>query len=267
MITREINDSLRAEKSWNDVASGLGRVLMGYAVLVFGIVTASVLLYSALQPLLSTPPKRMTIEHTWLFYGGLAISKITGLAAWGLIIAGQWRCLMSSSERNGAKWIIFMCMTCVVMSPVLHMLAVFGGMSTPVRWFAGPAAMQGLKLKFTVAGTYIMAASLISAVLYKLSFWYYLQTVAACVGATKARIFVFMFMVLTFSMIGFTAYWIFGGLHPNRVTQYAPFVAGGWVLLSLYWVAMILVVKIAIEQTVSLVYDPLRQPQMSMAGS
>lgn len=265
MISQDLNESLRVEKAWGEVASGLGRVLMGYAVLVFGLMVASALLYSSIQPLLAN--KTMKIEHMWFFYAGLAVAKLTGLAAWGLIIAGQWRCLMSSSERNGAKWVIFMCMTCVVMGPVLHMLAWFAGLSTPVRWYAGPQAFHGARIRFTQAGTYIMAASLISTFLYKASFWWYLQTVAACMGATKARVFVVMFLALTVAMTAGTIYWMFGGLHPNRVTDYAPFIAAGWVFLAFYWVVMIWVVKVAIDQTVALVYNPMGTPQMSMAGS
>lgn len=264
MISQQLNDSLQAEKSWGEVSSGLGKVLLGYGVAVFGSMVAAALFYTAVQPLLHTPPRRMTIEHKWFLYGGLAVSLISSLSAWGMIIAGQFRCLMSSSERNGAKWIIFMCMCCVVMSPVLQTLAWMFGTATPVRWHEGPLAVRGAR--FTLGGLYLMAASGITSFLYLATFWYYLQTVAMCMGALKARIFVFMYLVLTVAMACFTGYWMFGGLHPNRVTEYAPYVSLGWALLSVYWVVMIFVVKVSIDQTISAAYNPMRQPQVAVAS-
>src|SRR5204863_2302728 len=141
----------------------LGKVLLGYAALSAGWVVAAAFLYSCYLPILHG--KTLRIEHVWYFYIGLAILKVSGLLAWGLILAGQWRCLMSSSERKGARWIIFFCMTCVVMGPVLHMVAWFGGLSTPIKWTGGPQAMQAVKLKFTLLGLYLMSASLITAAL------------------------------------------------------------------------------------------------------
>jgi hypothetical protein len=269
-LSGHLNNSLRNEKSWSDVAGGLGRVLMGYGALIAGWLIAGSFLFACFLPMLSHKP--LKIEHVWYFYIGAAILKITGLLSWGLILSGQWRCLMSSSERMGARWIIFFCMTCVVMGPVLHALAWTGGLSTPIRWTGGPQALQGVRLKFTLLGLYVMCASLITSGLYKLSFWYYLQTVAACMGAKKARIFVWLFAAALLGMSGFTAWWFFGDLHRNKFTDLAPWVGAGWVAVSVYWVAMIVVVKFAIEQTMTLVYDPLKaqpaaRPQYELAGS
>lgn len=268
-ISSELNAHLRKEQSWADVASGLGRVLFGYLALVIGWFAAAAFFYASFMPVIAG--KTMKIEHMWYFYIGVATLKITGLASWGLILAGQWRCLMSSSERNGARWIMFFCMTCVVMGPVLHILAWLGGLSTPIRWTGGPQAMHAAKVKFTMLGLYLMSASLVTGGLYKLSFWYYLQTVAACMSAPKARAFVWGFLLLTLALAGITAWWLFGGLHENRFRQLALVVVGGWAFLSLYWVAMIVVVKVAIEQTMAEVFNPMKaaaaRPQYQLAGS
>lgn len=267
-ITGDLNQSLRNEKAWAEVAGGLGKVLLGYVALVFGYLVAAAFFYSCYAPILNNKPVK--IEHVWYFYIGSAISMVTGLLAWGLILAGQWRCLMNSPERQGARWIIFFCMTCVVMGPVLHMLAWFGGLSTPIRWTGGPQAFHGLKIKFTMMGLYVMIASLTTSGLYKLSFWFYLQTVTSCMQATKARAVVFLFFVVVLGMAGATYWWLFGGLHPNAVRDLAPWVAGGWVGVAFYWVFMIIVVKAAIEQTMATVFNPMKEthrPQIQLAGS
>ncbi len=130
----------------------------------------------------------------WYFYIGAMILKLSGLLAWGLILAGQWRCLMSSSERMGALDYL-----------LLHDVRGYGAGSShgrlvrravdtdPMdRW---PTSHTGGELKFTLLGIYVMSVSLITGGLYKLSFWYYLQTIAACMEATKARIFIWLFFV------------------------------------------------------------------------
>jgi hypothetical protein len=254
-ISGHLNKSLRNEKSWNDVASGLSKVLLGYAALIVGWMFAAGFFFACYSPLLAHKP--LKIEHVWYFYIGAMILKLSGLLSWGLILAGQWRCLMSSSERMGARWIIFFCMTCVAMGPVLHMIAWFGGLSTPIKWTGGPQAIQAVRLKFTLLGIYVMSASLITAGLYKLSFWYYLQTIAACMEAKKARLFVWLFFVALLGMAGVTAWWFFGRLHVNRFSDLAPWIAAGWASVAVYWVLNIVVVKLAIDQTMALVYDPM----------
>lgn len=267
-ISSELNQSLRNEKAWIEVAGGLGKVLIGYGALVFGWLIAAAFFYACFAPLLNNKP--MKLEHTWFFYIGVTTIILTGMLSWSMIIAGQWACLMNSPERRGARWIIFFCMTCVVMGPVLHKLAWFGGLSTPIRWAGGPQAFMGVKLKFTLLGLYLMCASLVTTGLYKLSFWYYLQTVTSCMGAKKAQFVVFFFFAVVLGMAAFTGWWAFGGLHPNKVSDLAKWVALGWVGVAFYWVFMIVVVKLAIEQTMAQVYNPMQETQraqVQLAGS
>ena len=129
-------------------------------------------------------------------------------------------------------------------------------------------------MKFNLMGVYLMSASLITSWLYKLTFWYYLQTVAGCMGAKKARIFVWMYFAVLFAAAGFTGWWLLGNLHPNLFHNLIPYVIASWVFVALYWVMQIVVVKIAIEQTMAAVFDPLRgkvhepqQPQYELARS
>lgn len=268
-LTADLNDHLRNEKAWSEVAGGLGKVLIGYAALVAGWMVAAGFFYACLAPLLAN--KQPKIEHLWYFYIGVATLKITGLASWGLILAGQWRCLMNSPERNGARWVMFFCMTCVVMGPVLHFLAWFGGLQTPIKWTGGPQAIHAAKIKFTMMGLYVMAASLVTSLGYKLSFWYYLQTVSGCVGASKARTYVWMFFLIVGGMAAFTGWWFFGRLHINKFTDLAPWVAAGWVAVAFYWVSMIVVVKVAIEQAMAEVFNPMQaapaRSHFQVAGS
>jgi len=70
-ISGHLNNSLRNEKSWNDVASGLGKVLMGYGALIVGWFMAAGFFYGCYAPLLAH--KTLKIEHVWYFYIGAGI--------------------------------------------------------------------------------------------------------------------------------------------------------------------------------------------------
>jgi hypothetical protein len=59
-------------------------------------------------------------------------------------------------------------------------------------------------------------------------------------------------------MAGVTAWWFFGHLHVNKFSDLAPWIAAGWASVAVYWVVNIVVVKLAIDQTMALVYDPLK---------
>ena len=266
-LSQELNDALRSESTWSDVSSGLGKILLGYFCYAFGVIVAGACVGAAIVPLVNNKP--LKLEHMWMFYIGAGIMKVTGLFSWITIMGGKWRCLMNTAERYGAKWVIFFCITCVFMAPILSVVASFAGVATPIRWTGGPDAFR--KVKFTMTGLYLLGASGLSFSLCMLSFWYYLATVARCMGASRALWFIGLFIVPLGVASGLTGYWLFGNLHTNRFNDLVPFVGLSWLLVPIYWVAMIVVVKRSIDQTIGLIKNPLEysaeQREMQLAHS
>lgn len=252
-MSREFNAILRSEGTWSEVSSGLGKILLGYTVFAFGLMLAGACVAGSIVPLMSG--KALKVEHIWMFYAGGAILKLATLTSWGMVISGQFRCLMNSTERMGARWIIFFCLTCVVMGPVLQYAAWIGGLATPIRWNLGPVAFQ--KAKFSMLGLYLLLASAISSGLYFASFWFFLLTLTRCLRASRASWIVGLFTALLACAFAGSAYLFFGDLHENRLRALAPWLAAGWVGVVAYWVFMIIVVKAAIDRTVEQVQHPL----------
>jgi len=254
-ISKDLNATLRCEGSWSEVSSGLTKVLLGYLVFAFGLMLAGACISGSVLPLMNK--KMLKVEHIWMFYIGGAVLKIATLTAWGMVISGQFRCLMSSTERHGARWVIFFCLTCVVMSPVLHWAAWIGGLASPIRWNLGPEGFQ--RVRFSMLGLYLLAASAISSGLYLLSFWYYLGTVARCLEAPRAGLMVGMFTLIVGPAIGGTAYLMFSNVDRQRFELVAAVTAAFWLAVPVYWFLMVVVVKRTIDQTLGLVKDPLRR--------
>ncbi len=60
------------------------------------------------------------------------------------------------------------------------------------------------------------------------------------------------------ALAGVTAWWFFGRLHVNKFSDLAPWIAAGWASVAVYWVVNIVVVEAAVDQTMALVYDPMK---------
>ena len=187
-LSNDFNAVLHSERSWDRVSAGLGRTMMGYVVGVLGVCVGVGL--SAPSAWMMMHGKTMKPEHIWMFFVGLAILKLSWLFAWGLVVGGHFQCLMASTERHGAKWVIFFCLTCVIMGPVLYFLAWFGGLSSSMKWDLGLAGVQ--KVRFNTLGLGMLVGSAIADGLYILSFWYYLGVVAKCIRSRPAILMVGM---------------------------------------------------------------------------
>src|SRR5205807_7013878 len=51
------------------------------------------------------------------------------------ILVGHWRCILNVPDRCGARWMIFICMTCIIGGPALHTATGYlsGGKEIDVR--------------------------------------------------------------------------------------------------------------------------------------
>lgn len=253
-LSRDFSATLRSEGAWSEVSAGLTKILLGYLVFAFGVALAGACIGSSIVPLMQK--KALKTEHLWMFYAGGGILKLAILISWGMVIKGQFTCLMSSTERNGARWIIFFCLTCVFMGPVLQWSAWIGGLATPIRWNLGPEGFQ--KVRFTMLGLYLLLASAISSGLYVLSFWYYLGTLTRCLEAPRAGMMVGLFAVVFGPALAGTIYLAVGRVDARRLETLAPWVALCWALVPVYWVAMVVVVKRTIDQTLGLLKGSTR---------
>ncbi len=101
----EFNERLRMELGWGDVAKGLMQVLMGYGVLIAGTVLGvgliALAIYSNVVEELARKNAKPSNGSLWQLYLGLGILSITGIISYGIIVGGQFKCLLHAPERHG----------------------------------------------------------------------------------------------------------------------------------------------------------------------
>jgi hypothetical protein len=226
-------DHLRTEFGWGEVSTGLGRICLGYGILIGGTLLGVALVVFAVYSLMTTAnagPKNLTF--VWIFYIGGSLISTIGLIGYGVILAGKWRCLMGAPERHGAKWLMFGCMTCIVMGPALNVVTAVTGVAKAPDFKRGAAGFKQMQFS-KLGGVMQLAGAGIS--LGSLAFFLlFLRAVARCFDNTPAVAHVTLFMLVMGLLIGGTAFVLYG--HPKLLVQPRILLglAGGWVV-GFFW--------------------------------
>lgn len=122
------DDPLRREFGWGEVAVGLNRVMLGYLLsfvcFLLIIVLAIVAIVLAKQ-LISGDLKNVSVGMVWILFGGIGLITLLSLASYIMILAGKIRCAVHTPDRCGARWMIFTCILCLVVGPVLNFMSGF----------------------------------------------------------------------------------------------------------------------------------------------
>jgi hypothetical protein len=260
VLARELNDTLRMELGWEEVAKGLTRVLCGYGVWVVGGVMGVVL---ALVPLLEMGtkfrPDKLTVAHMWYMYAGLGLVSVASLFANGLILAGQWKCVLNASERGWARWWMFLCLVTLAMGPALSIASTFGGLQKAPELARGMNGLQ--QVRYTTVGIILQLTSYGFGILYVVSFCLFLQASADCMRSWKHVRLVNLFLSFFVPLAVVTAYLAVRiTVDPTQITKLGKplmFVGLGWVVSFFSWLLLMALVRGCILQTMGLVRNPL----------
>src|SRR5260370_2571221 len=122
----------RIEMGWQEVGSGLLRIVLGYSLSRVGVLVGVglILLGTPLQDDEPAPLKMKRNETELIALAGLGVMGLAGMVSYAWIMMGKWRCLMNAPERHNAKWLMFASMTCIVMGPALGGLSASLGGAT-----------------------------------------------------------------------------------------------------------------------------------------
>src|SRR5437588_8153263 len=87
-LSYELNERLRMETGWNDVASGLARVLIGYLVFILGAAVGVALLFASAFNWLTGGSRGAlpSLGSLWLLYIGLGILSVVGTFGYLIIM-------------------------------------------------------------------------------------------------------------------------------------------------------------------------------------
>jgi hypothetical protein len=256
VLDRKLNDCLRVEMTWPEVAQGLTKIMIGYGVWVGGTLFGLLLV---LMPLLEVGFKletRLRIGQLWCFYAGLGLLSVIGIISCGIIMAGKWKCALAASERNGCRWWMFACMTSLGLAVGLSILSSLAGLKVKPEFSRGVAGLW--QIRYTTAGVIFNVASLALSMFYTCSFAMFLRAVARCMDSRwhirMVDLFMAFFVPLSLAS-GYLTYKVVTG--DRSVIKLFLLVGVGWILCLIFWFVMIALVRSCIRNTVGRVLDPM----------
>jgi hypothetical protein len=255
-LSPELNDNLRMELGWEDVGKGLTRVVMGYFVLLAGLVVGVGLLIAAFYQVGGRTPTGGTSPVTfWCFYAGLGILGSIGLFAYIVIFSGQLRCLIGAPERGGARWLMFFTMTCLLIGPTVNAGASVACVQRAPDFARGPDGFR--RLQFTSTGRMLQLASTVGGSLCAVFFLLFLHALARCLQATLLGWSVLLHLLATLTLAGLSLYLNFDGRTLIVQRQHLIWLGAAWLVNIIWHVLLIGSVRVRIATCLSKVRAPL----------
>lgn len=255
----------RVEFGWQDVGSGLLRIVLGYSLSVVGVIlgVGVILLVTPLQDDEPALLKMKRNETELIALAGLGVIGLAGMVSYAWIMVGKWRCLMNAPERHNAKWLMFASMTCIVMGPALGGVSASlgggsriesrdrdekGGSSKATQRSSrghSKSFMTGASEHLTVrdtSGILNIASSalgLLSGVLFLL----FLRAVARCFDDEARVRLVEVYLLVSLLAAGGTFFVVLA--QPKLVASgtFLLGLAGGWLLEFVFFLVVILKVR------------------------
>jgi hypothetical protein len=173
------------ETGWQEVSRGLKLVKQGYLVLIVTAIVGPYLLWSATSDSASAwaLSLRRQDRESILFLGVLVVG-VGGLLSYGLVLAGEWRCLMHAPHRQGVKELMLVCINCVLVESLLSLAGVF--VSGPQTYALLQEGSEGLaKFNYFSVGNLLVLGSVLLGLLGMAVFGQFLRNVADCFRERK----------------------------------------------------------------------------------
>ncbi len=258
-LTPEMNEELRMEIGWTEVAAGLARILWGYLVcflaIVIGLGMVAVSLYGLPDANGMMRMRPANSSSLWECYTGLAILVLGCVFSYMMLASGHFRCMMGAAERKGARWLMFFCITCMFMGPALNFVAGVVGAERGINLDHG--ARTFTEMRFNQRGQNLRVVAFIISQFYPWLFLLFLRSVAACMHARILSTLLALFLVADLCLVGYTGYLIYNPM-PSHVTgKMSMILLGGWVALGLGYLGFIAATRVCILMTMNRVRSPL----------
>jgi hypothetical protein len=254
------NECLRMEQGWRLVARGLGQVLVGYGVLFVGTVIGFGLVTLAMFTFQAAWVKgglKVGNGTWWELYLGLGILKVIWIISLGIIIGGQFKCMLHAAERHGTRWFMFLCTACLFLGPMFQVAAGIAGWQAIGELRANPAKFRDVNIGL-LAQRLMMTGFAIS-ILYPLCFTLFLRGIAKCLRSPVHVVLINIFLVFAGTLVAATMWLLYKipmGGHPVA-PQLALGVFAAWPLVLVIYVVLIAVTRMCILSTMSRVKSPL----------
>jgi hypothetical protein len=253
------NNPLRIEYGWREVGKALTKILLGYFIWVVGGIGGACLFVVALRGReLDILPRNgsKNLIDTLIIVGALLMGAAS-LVSYGMVMVGKWRCLMSAPERRAAKWLMFTCMLCMLVGPVVNVLfSVGGGGADNIRALKkGQDGVEDVKFEATGAIMQLvgLAISLSSTVLFVL----FLRAVASCFNSKILVNGIHLYLLFLALLIGGTVQVSLLGPRALMKPDVLMLLGLGWLGFVVGYVLIIIATRICISNGLSRVQSPV----------
>jgi hypothetical protein len=239
-------DPLRSEFGWPEVGKGLNSILLGYAIGVVGVfLGVSMLLFAMPTDEMRDLIKgnHNTVELVMLLTVGFIL--LSSLFSYAMILRGKWKCLMNAPERHAAKWLIFACMLCMVLGPVLSIFTSVGGEGAQNYKSLGKGRDGIAEVKFEGVGGIIQIIGSVLSMASTVFFILFLRAVAVCFESKTCINLIHVYLGFSALLIGTTVQMT---LTPRALMRLDVLLAlgAGWLLSGLWYIALIVGVRMMI---------------------
>jgi hypothetical protein len=221
------------ESGWRQIRTGLLFVAIGYSALILGSIVSGALIRLALSgQYLPSPGEEEDFQKQLALLVASSL-VVTAVCSYGLVMLGQFRCMMYAPPRHCAKEVMYVCFQCLFVAFVLNGFGVY--LDEGKTYAALQDGWPGVRiLNPRSVANYMHLASFVLGIVSTLVFSQYLRKVAECFddcGGVQAVDLNLVFMGL---MIGGSVgvYYCVGWLKLKGIPLVWP--AAGW-LLCLFW--------------------------------
>lgn len=252
-----VDDPLKYELGWQDVASALGRILLGYLLLLACVALGTLLIvYIGLHVLLRNPNNSKDLAAIWTLLGGMGVVGLLGLGSYGLIITGKLQCALHAPDRFGCRWFMFACLTCMVFGPVLNIAISIGGQPSAAELKKlQRSSSQHVSMPMPVLVTNIVgsAVSYAATILFVL----FLRSVGKCFQDQRLITLSELYLLCSGLLLAGSIYLLWSG-HFLKLGPLGKLGLGaGWLLLVCWYFGLLVLARLAILAGVAKVKSSL----------
>jgi hypothetical protein len=253
-----LDDQLRLECGWTDVARGLRQIVLGYLVLIVSVLAGAFLVVASTIQMggFGKGPWRPTIGGLWQFYLGLAILGVAGLFCWGVVLAGKFKCLLNAPERHGARWLMFLCLSGTLIGPTFNFAARLAFTQQPIELKRGARGLVEIKLNQT--GRVIQLIGFAGGLLSPLAFLLFLRAVARCLERKGVERFLNGYVAVSVGLMAMTGYLVMAPPPTSpRLLPYLVALGLGWLVWGAIYLMVAWLVRGSIFDRISNLRSPL----------
>jgi hypothetical protein len=255
---QDIGNPLHSEFGWQEVAKGLSRILFGYFLMVLSWIVGAAALYLAFFSR-EFDGERLSKQSIGLIvFLATGFLGLASLVSFGFIVAGKWRCAMNAPERYAAKWLMFLCLMCLLTSPVLHFAFSLSGQGAEnyqqMRQH-GRVGLAEVKLE-GLAGIMQLVSSGIGLA-SGLFFVLFLRAIARCFNSNFCVWSIHLFLVYSCLLIGVSLQALMNVHGLASRPEVLMLLGVGWLFGSAWYVFIIVSARVSIGHGMRQNYSPL----------